>query len=265
MRLRAILITAAVGVMATGAQAQLIVGSDIASATIYHIDITTSAATPLLAGAAATAWGMAYDHVTNTLYWNNGSTLYSSPYSLGGLTPTNLGTMTYNAATVNFVGLAFRNGKLLGTRNITTEAVYEIDPISRVANLVYQYPSAFDFGGIDVDMTTSLLFGLSDTAPTGQVRGLYELDTNALTATFRAPYPAGETDIDGLAAYNGRAYYVTDQPGTFYIYDIATGTQAGTIPSPFTGSAVFSAAAYVQDAPVSIEERTWGQIKNFFR
>jgi hypothetical protein len=265
MRLRAILITAAVGVMATGAQAQLIVGSDIASATIYHIDITTSAATPLLAGAAATAWGMAYDHVTNTLYWNNGSTLYSSPYSLGGLTPTNLGTMTYNAATVNFVGLAFRNGKLLGTRNITTEAVYEIDPISRVANLVYQYPSAFDFGGIDVDMTTSLLFGLSDTAPAGQVRGLYELDTNALTATFRAPYPAGETDIDGLAAYNGRAYYVTDQPGTFYIYDIATGTQAGTIPSPFTGSAVFSAAAYVQDAPVSIEERTWGQIKNFFR
>lgn len=265
MQLRAILITAAASVIATGAQAQLIVGSDIASATIYHIDLTTSFATPLLVGTAATAWGMAYDHSTNTLYWNNGSTLYSAPFSLGGLTPTNLGTMTYNAATVNFVGLAFRNGKLLGTRNITTEAVYEIDPVSRVATLVYQYPSAFDFGGIDVDMTTALLFGLSDTAPAGGVRGLYELDTGAQTATFRAGYPAGETDIDGLAAYDGRAYYVTDQPGIFYVYDIAMGTQVGTIPSPFTGSAVFSAAAYVADDPVSIEERTWGQVKKLFQ
>jgi len=265
MQLRTILITAAASVMATGAQAQLIVGSDIASATIYHIDLTTSFATPLLAGPAATAWGMAYDHTTNTLYWNNGSTLYSSPFSLGGLTPTNLGTMTYNAATVNFVGLAFRNGKLLGTRNIATEAVYEIDPVSRVATLVYQYPSAFDFGGIDVDMTTALLFGISDTAPAGGVRGLYELDTSALTATFRAGYPAGETDIDGLAAYGGRAYYVTDQPGIFYVYDIAMGTQVGTIPSPFTGSAIFSAAAYAPDGPVSIEERTWGQVKKLFK
>ena len=265
MLLRAILITATVGVMATGAQAQLIVGSDISNATIFHIDVTTSAATPLLVGASATAWGMAYDKSTNTLYWNNGSTLWSSPYSLGGLTPTNLGTMTYNAATVNFVGLAFRGGKLLGTRNISTEAVYEIDPVTRVATLVYQYPSAFDFGGIDVDATSDRLFGLSDTAPAGGVRGLYEIDTNALTTTFRAPYPAGETDIDGLAAHNGRAYYVTDQPGVFYVYDIAAGTQAGTLPSPFTGSAVFSAAAYAPDDPVSIEQRTWGQIKNFFR
>jgi hypothetical protein len=265
MQLRSVLITAVAFVLATSAQAQLIVGSDITNATIFHIDINTSAATPLLSGADARAWGMAYDKSTNTLYWNNGSVLFSSPYSLGGLTPTNLGTMTYNASTVNFVALAFRNGKLLGTRNIATEAVYEIDPVTRVATLIYQYPSTYDFGGIDVDASTDRLFGLSDTAPAGGVRGLFEINTSAPSLTFLAPYPGAETDIDGLAAHNGRAYYVTDQPGQFYVYDIATGNQAGTIPSPFTGSATFSAATYVPDEPVSIEKRTWGQIKDFYR
>jgi len=265
MQLRRMLMTAAFALLATGAQAQLIVGTDdSASPTIYHIDVSNSDATPLFVGSAAIAWGMAYDHDTNTLYWNNGSTLYSSPFSMAGLTPTNLGTMTFNAATVNFVGLGYRNGKLLGTRNIATEAVYEIDPGTLQATQLYVYPSAFDFGGIDVDMTTTLLFGLND-ATGGQGRGLYEIDTNAMTTTLRAPYPVGETDIDGLACYNGLAYYVIDQPGFFYIYDIASGNQVGTLDSPFPGSEVFSAAAYVPDAPVSIESTSWGDIKSRFR
>lgn len=264
MRHRAIAMILVAGLVSSGAQAQLVVGSDISNATIFHIDLGTSAATPLLAGSSATAWGMAYDHDTNTLYWNNGSVLWSSPFSMAGLTPTNRGTMTYLGNNVNFVGLAYRNGKLLGTRNITTEAVYEINPLTLVATLIYQYPSTFDFGGLDVDMVTGRLYGLSDTAPTGQVRGLYEIDTGAMTTTFRAGYPAGETDIDGLAAFNGTAYYVTDQPGLFYVYDIASGTQQATIPSPFTGSATFSAAAYVAP-PVSIEQRNWGQIKGLYR
>ena len=58
----------------------------------------------------------------------------------------------------------------------------------------------------------------------------------------------GETDIDGLAVHNGLAYYVTDGPnGTqpnFYIYNIATGQQVGTLASPFTGSGTFSAATF---------------------
>jgi len=238
----------------------------ITGATIFHIDVNTSAATALYTGGAeAEAWGMAYDHNMNILYWNNGSELYSSPFSMAGLTPTLLGTMTFNGANVNFVGLGFRGGKLLGTRNITTEAVYEIDPVTLVATQLYVYPSAFDFGGIDVDMTTNLLFGLSDATGGGSGRGLYEIDTNAQTTTFRAPYPAGETDIDGLAAYGGLAYYVTDEPGLFYIYDIASGNQVGTLTSPFTGSAVFSAAAWVQSGPVSIEDTSWGHIKGLYR
>jgi len=266
MSLRSILITLAVGVFATGAQAQLIVGTDDATAPVmYYIDLGTGTPTAILTGSQAICWGMAYDHNTNTLYWNNGSTLWSAPFSLGGLLPTNLGTMTFNSATVNFVGLAYRGGKLLGTRNISTEAVYEIDPVTRVATQLYVYSSSFDFGGLDVDLTTNILYGLSDTAPTGSVRGLYEIDTGAQTTTFRAPYPAGETDIDGLAVIGGLAYYVIDQPGNLYIYDVNNGAQVGTIPSPWTTSETFSAAAYVLGGPVSIEETSWGKIKNMYR
>lgn len=243
---------AALGLVGMSANAQLIVGNDQSgTATIYHIDVNTGVATPLYSSSTTEAkpWGMAYDPSTNTLYWNNGSTLFSSPFSMSGLTPTNLGTMTFNSASVNFVGLGFRNGKLVGTRNITTEAVYEIDPVSRVATLVYQYPSTFDFGGVDVDATNGKLYGLSDTGGAG----LYEIDTNAQNQFFRAPYPGGETDIDGLATHNGIAYYVTDGPNTsqpnFYVYDINSGTLLRTLPSPFTGSGTFSAAAFISEIP----------------
>lgn len=240
--------TIAIGAFATSASAQLIVGNDQSgTATIWHIDVTTGAATALYSSSTSEAkpWGMAYDHDTNTLYWNNGSTLFASAFSMGGLNPVNLGTMMFNNSTVNFVGLGYRDGKLLGTRNISTEAVYEIDPASLNANLIYQYDSAFDFGGVDVDATNGSLYGLSDSGGAG----LYEIDTVGQTTTFRAPYPNGETDIDGLAVFNGLAYYVTDGPlssqPNFYVYDIASGSLLDTLPSPFTGSGTFAAAAFV--------------------
>ncbi len=246
---------ACLALIGAGAHAQLIVGNDQSgAASIYHIDVNTGAATVLYTSTTTEAkpWGMAYDGATNTLYWNNGATLFSSQFSMSGLTPTNLGTMTFNTATVNFVGLGFRNGMLLGTRNIATEAVYEISPTTLVANQLYVHPSTFDYGGLDVDATNNKLYGLSDTAPAGAVRGLYEIDTAAQTDTFKAPYPAGETDIDGLAVHNGLAYYVTDGPNTtqanFYVYDVNTGQQTGILASPFTGSGTFSAAAYVPEA-----------------
>ncbi|MBL8862136.1 MAG: hypothetical protein JNK02_09000 [Planctomycetes bacterium] len=237
--------------LSTTSRAQLVVGNDQSgSATIYEVDVSTGTATPLYASTTneAKPWGMAYDASTNTLYWNNGSNLYSSPYG-NPLVPTLLGGMTFNAATINFVALSFANGKLYGTRNIATEAVYEIDPVTRIATQIYVHPSTFDFGGLEHDASTGDLYGLSDTAPAPDVRGLYRIDPVAQTTTFVAPYPAGETDIDGLAVANGRAYYVTDGPNTtqasFYVFDVASGTQIGTLPSPFTGSGTFCAATWV--------------------
>ena len=194
---------------------------------------------------------MAYDAASNKLYWNNGNTLFSS--ALGAtLTPTNLGTFTYNGVGVNFVSLAFFNGSLYGTRNIATEGVYQIDPTTLVATLLYAYPTGFDMGGLDVDATTGLIYGLSD----GASAGLYEFNLPGMSQTLRAPYPGGETDIDGLAVHNGLAYYVTDGPnGTqpnFYIYNIATGQQVGTLASPFTGSGTFSAATFAIPEPSTV-------------
>lgn len=245
---RIVLASIVSGSLASVASAQLIVGNDQSgTATIYYIDVNSGAATALYSSSTAEAkpWGMAYDHHTNTLYWNNGSTLFSSVFSMGGLNPVNLGTMTFNSSNVNFVGLGYRDGKLLGTRNIATEAVYEIDPTTLTANLIYQYSSTFDFGGIDVDATSGELYGLSDTGGSG----LYNIDTANQSTSFVAPYPAGETDIDGLAVYNNVAYYVTDGPfssqANFYLFDITSGSQIGTLPSPFTGSGTFAAAAFV--------------------
>jgi hypothetical protein len=255
--MRFLLIGAAMGVcglIASNASAQLIVGNDQSgTATIWHVDVGTGAATALYSSSTSEAkpWGMAYDPGSNTLYWNNGSTLYKSPYSISGLTPSVVGTMMYNSATVNFVGLGFRDGMLLGTRNIATEAVYEIDPGALTASLVYQYSSTFDFGGLDVDAADDSLYGLTDTPSTG--RGLYKIDTLGQSESFITGYPGTETDIDGLAVYGGKAYYVTDGPlGTqpnFYVYDVVSGAQLGTLPSPFTGSGTFSAAAYISSVP----------------
>lgn len=233
--------------LAGPARAQLIVGNDqTGSASIYYINVLTGAATAIYtsSGNEAKPWGMAYDGITNTLFWNNGGNLYSSPFSLS-LTPTLVAPLTFNGNPTNFVGLSYANGLLYGTRNIATEAVYTINPGTGVATQAYVYPSTFDFGGLDHDAATGILYGLTDTGPAG----LYEINIAAQTTTFRAGYPGGKTDIDGLAVNNGRAYYVTDGPNTtqanFYVYDIATGTQIGTLPSPFTGSGTFAAATFI--------------------
>ena len=248
--IRTAVIAALVAATGTVASAQLVVANDQSGAgTIWEINVTTGAATAIYTSTTAEskAWGMAYDPATNTLHWNNGGNLYSSPYT-NPLTPSAATPMTFNSATVNFVALAWQNGKLLGTRNITTEAIYEIDPLTGVATQLYVYPSTFDFGGLDTDQSNGKLYGLTDT-PTA-TRGLYEIDLTAQTATgVIVGYPGTESDIDGLAVDNGVAYYVTDGPNTtqafFYVYDIATATQTGTLPSPFTGSGTFSAATFI--------------------
>jgi len=235
------------------AQAQLVVGNDQSgSASIYVIDVGTGVATPLLTGSTAEfkPWGMAADNTNSILYWNNGGNLYSASYGdlIGGTAaPTPL-AMTFNSSSVNFVGLGFDpvSGKLLGTRNIATEAVYEIDPVTGVATQLYVYSSTLDFGGLDYDTDTSTLYGLSDAPSTA--RGLYDIDYVGATTTMVAAYPGGETDIDGLAVGGGNAYFVTDGPNAtqanFYVYDIATATQTGTIASPFTAGGTFCGAAW---------------------
>ena len=111
----AVLVAIALSLLAGRAPAQLIVGNDqTGSASIYYIDVVTGAATAIYtsAGNEAKPWGMAYDGATNTLYWNNGGTLFSSPFSMT-LTPTNLGPLTFNGGSTNFVGTVLRQRSAL--------------------------------------------------------------------------------------------------------------------------------------------------------
>jgi hypothetical protein len=229
----------------TAAHAQLVVTNDgTANSTIWYIDLQTNNATAILQGGAeARAWGMAYDGGSNTLYWNNGGTLYSSAFSQGGLTPSSV-ALTFNGAATNFVGLAYANGRLLGTRNIATEAVYDINPITGEATLLTTYATAFDFGGLDSDGTR--LYGINDAAGGGQGAGLYDIDINTGNTNFIVGSPAGDTDIDGLAIGGGRAYWVNDRGDQeIFVYNLNTNMFEASITNPILGSGIFSAGAYI--------------------
>jgi hypothetical protein len=240
-----------VAMIVTASPAQLIVGNDQTGVrSIYHVDVTSGVATALFTSTSPLSMvqGMAYDKSSNRLWWTNGAgRLYSSTFSMSGLTPVYHGAITRGSQPINFTGLGFRNGMLIGTRQSSLEAVYTINTNTLVAQSGYVYNAAYQFGGIDVDSTTNLLYGVSDTAPSGQRRGLYHIDDSAMATSMIAPYPYQILDIDGLAVHGGLAYGVTagvaSQSMSFYVWDVNTGMLTGTLPSPFTGAGAQSGAA----------------------
>jgi hypothetical protein len=225
------------------AQDGLVVGVDDTTVGMF---VYKNGAWSALANSAVQVWGLAADEANETLYIaGNANTLFKWTEA-GGL--ETIATFTYNAAAVNFVSLAYSNGKLYGTRNITTEGVYEIDPATAVATLLWAYPTAYDIGGLDVDPATGKLYGTNDAtaAPLGQ--GLFEIDTTAQTFVKVSDYPAilgsGPNDLDGLAIGNGKAYFIPDQPGEIGVLDLATLTFDPPFANPFTTSEIFSGGAF---------------------
>ena len=187
-------------------------------------------------------WGAAYDNINDKIYFNNGSTLYEWP--VGG-TVTQLGTITDpGGATQSMVSLAFYNGVLYGTKNIANEAIYAINTTTFIATVVIDYVDGdFDLGGLAVDPTNGEFYATNDdAAPFGN--GLFRINMDG-TGTQIVAYPAGETDIDGLAMSDTRiAFLVIDQPGNIYVYDLISGTFLTPLSSPWTTSEVFSGGAW---------------------
>lgn len=246
--------------LAASSQAQLIIGNDAPGSTrIYYVDLSTGNSTALYTGSdyKAKPWGIAADNNTNTLYWCNGTKLMKATYaSLRSTSPNvTVGDMRLAAtghALISFVGLAFNpvTFKLIGSTNVPTKALYEIDPVTRLATPLYTVGSSYDFGGLDCD-DAGHIFGLNDlqtgTSTTTLHRSLYQIASS--TPTRKLDIPDTEFDVDGLAINGGTAYLVTDGPsnmqGQIYSYDIATGVQlSGTYSSPFTQPATFSGASY---------------------
>lgn len=227
---------------ATAANAQLLVGHDDTSGgpNAWEVDVTSGMSTVLWSGVEV--WGMAYGN--GLVYANDGSILRSGP--LGSGAPTNEVTITFAGAAKSMTGLAFANGFVYGTPNIANEAVYKIDPDTGVAEIALDYEDGdFDFGGLAYNPADGLFYGTNDDTSPGS--GLYSIDVfgsgaiNLITA-----YPAGETDIDGLAIGNGIAYLVEDEAGdTIHRYDLGAGMYLSSLTSPMTSSEVFSGAAWV--------------------
>jgi len=218
----------------------LFIGVDDVNITTYLGDPGTNTWTPAFTGFQV--WGAAYDNVNDKVYFNNGGTLYEWP--VGG-TVTTLGTIVDTlGATQSLVSLAFYNGALYGTKNIANEAVWVINTSTLVARVVIDYVDGdFDFGGLAIDPTTGDFYGTNDDAtPNGA--GLFRINSNG-TGTLIASYPVGETDIDGLAISTNRiAYWIIDQPGNIYVYDLAGSTFLTPLTSPWTTSEVFCGGAW---------------------
>lgn len=229
----------------------LLVGVDNVTVPAYQVDPLTNGFLPAFSGFQL--WGAAFDALNNLVYFNNGANLYQWP--VGGAA-TLLGTMVDSMGNgQSMVGLAFHNGVLYGTKNIANEAVYIIDPVTLVASVYIDYVDAdYDFGGLAADPRTGQLYGTNDDA-TPHGTGLFRINANG-TATFIAPYPAGQTDIDGLAiSHEGRAYLVTDEPGFIYVYDLVASDYTTPLNNPWTNAEVFSSGAWIWEQPPSVCNR----------
>ena len=227
---------------ATAANAQLLVGhDDTVGPNAWEVDVTSGMST-VLWGGGIEVWGMAYGN--GTVYANDGSLLRSGP--LGAGAPMNEVQITFDGAARTMTGLAFSGGFVYGTPNTANEAVYRIDPDTGVAEIALDYEDGdYDFGGLAYNPADGLFYGTNDDST--PARGLYSLDVFGSGAiSLVAEYPAGETDIDGLAVGNGIAYLVEDEAGdTIHRYDLGAGMYLSSLTSPMTSSEVFSGAAFV--------------------
>lgn len=228
------------GLFSLGAIKPLFIGVDDVTIPAFLVDPADASTQPAFTGAGT--WGAAYDRNNNRVLFNNGSQLWQWP--VGG-SPSLLGPIVDGAgAAQSMVSLAWHNGQLYGTKNISTEAIWTIDVSTRVATILITYPTTHDMGGFAIDPNTGIFYATDD----GSTDSLVRINNDG-TVTAIAPYPTGETDIDGLAISNdGRAYLVTDQPGNIYVYDLVGGAYLPPFANPWTTSETFSGAAWIQPA-----------------
>jgi len=159
--------------------------------------------------------------------------------------------VTYQGANQSMVGVAYNisGEQLLMSRNVATEAIYSLlvpggaCPASceMIQAIVYN-PDENDFGGLAFNVNLGHLYGTNDDATPGPA-GVYRILPDGTTSLVVA-YPAGQTDIDGLAYGDGKLYLVTDEPGDIYVYDIAGAAFDPPLTNPWTTSEIFSAGAY---------------------
>jgi len=251
--------TTAGSVLAEGPRAPgdlIFIGVDDTTVSTYAVNPIDGTATPQFTGSGVWGAGLIPDPTpgNGVVYFNNGSTLYRWPAN--GV-PELCCTLTYQAITSSVVSVTYdpSGARLLFTKNISVEAVYSLPvvagscPAACDMSQEIVYPSTADIGGLAIDPATGNLYGTDDGANDSVVQ-----INNDGTLTVIAPYPAGQSDIDGLAYGEGNLYLITDEPGDIYVLDVGSATYQTPIPNPWTSSELFSGGAYGQGLiPVELQ------------
>lgn len=231
---------------------------------VYNVNTSTGASTFLfnadfIPASAPGFGGLAADELNRRLFGTvrNGAQddLYALDYDT--LTPTLLATIRRPGTTTGMAvdGLAYDSlrGALYATRVLGgtsgAEALFRVDLATGDTSVVLEYEptttSNFTIGAIDYDPQTDRIY-LVDEDDTGG-RNIYRVDPSAVTPVldFVTALPLPITDVDGLAAGDGKLYLVSDGPdipgtttiegngGNHYVYDIAVNTFSILGPTPY--------------------------------
>lgn len=222
----------------------LFVGNDTTTIPQVQMDVLTGDFITAFVG--VDAWGAAYDAVNRKLYHNDGSTLYE----WSGGAPVLLGTITDGVMPLTVHGLAFYEDTLYAS-SINTDQIYTIDLGTLVAtSIITLVDTSASISGLAIDPSNGDIYGTDDIANTALVR-----INNDGTLTVIAAYPAGETDVDGLAISPDRkAYLITDDPtpAFFNVYDLNAMAYTDMVAYPWgTNTAVQVAGAWIEQ-PVGV-------------
>ncbi len=207
---------------------------------IFTVDPATNVSVSVATGVGV--WGATADMANERILFtssdgvNFGNELFEVPFAGGD--PVSLGGITTVAgAPFRIDGLGFSGGVLYAaTADGLNNGLYSIDMGTLVATNIALWGDSIS--GIDGDPDTGVIYGVNDT--TGQ---LVTISTTGTIANVIA-YPAGLTDIDGIAVGDGKAFLVTDEAGSIPVYDIASGLYETSLTSPFAAADTFSGAAY---------------------
>jgi hypothetical protein len=281
----ALLAAATLAGLPAAASAQLVFGTADRSEPVYGIHLSTirptnqfpvpaniadSVTFPSLSGLSI--WAMTANEPNRELYILDVGSLVP-----GGDPTSNLYRVKYDAPTPELVGVirerTTNNGislqglaydtqanRMFGVYNVggtPGEGIYELDLAGQVGLNIFadkvlsvaNLPggeTAWDFSDLDYDPVTNGLYGINDDSDAGAGLYRFDLTTNSASLVVASPdYRRLERDFDGLATGDGKAYFVTDEPGFIYVYDLVNGGPFTDFLAPTqTDSGLFAGAAY---------------------
>lgn len=227
------------------------IGVDDIAIPTYVVDPVGAVATPVFSGFQV--WAAAYvpGPAGGSIFFSSGTALN---VSLGGEPATACcGLSLDGVSATSVVGMAWDplQQRFLFSRNIGTEEIYALPysptlctaaPLCTISPVAAPVAASVDLGGLAFAPETATLYATNDTAA---LRGIVRVDLGTGDVVVVAPYPVGQTDIDGLAYHAGRLYLVTDEPGDIFVYDLALPGYVEPLANPWTTAEVFSAGAFI--------------------